>query len=59
MYPKIETGFAFKPDLNDVYEEAFNNQTFNENGDECAILTIKYCNPPNRIFQRLPNKEKV
>ena len=26
--PKIETRFAFKPDMNDVYEEAFNNQIF-------------------------------
>ena len=33
VYPKIETGFAFKPYMNDVYVEAFNNQTFNEDGD--------------------------
>ena len=25
VYPKIENGFAFKPDLNDVYVEASNN----------------------------------
>ena len=56
---KIETGFAFKPDLNDVYVETFNNQTFNEDGAEPAILTIKYYNPPNLIFQHLPVKEKV
>ena len=56
---KIETEFAFKPDLNDVYVETFNNQTFNEDGDESAILTIKYYNPPNLIFQHLPVKEKV
>ena len=59
VYPKIETGFAFKPYMNDVYVEAFNNQTFNEDGDESAILTIKYYNPPNLIFQNLPIKEKV
>ena len=57
-YPKIETGFAFKPHMNDIYVEAFNNQTFNEDGDESAILTIKYYNPPNLIFQHLPVKEK-
>ena len=56
VYPKIETGFAFKPYMNDVYVEAFNNQTFNEDGDESAILTIKYYNPPNLIFQNLPIK---
>ena len=27
VYPKIETGFAFKPHMNNVYVEAFNNQT--------------------------------
>ena len=59
VYPKIETGFAFKPHMNDVYVEAFNIQTFNEDGDESAILTIKYYNPPDLIFQHLPVKEKV
>ena len=59
LYPKLETGFAFKPYMNDVYVEAFNNQSFNEDGDESAILTTKYYNPPNLIFQHLPVKEKV
>ena len=59
VYPKIETGFAFKPNMNDVYVEAFNNQSFNESGDESAILTIRYHNPPDLIFQHLPVKEKV
>ena len=40
-YPKIESGFASKPDMNDVYVEAFNNQTFNQVGDETAILKLK------------------
>ena len=34
VYLKIETGFAFKPHMNDVYVEAFNNQTFNQDGDK-------------------------
>ena len=59
VYPKIETGIAFKPHVNDIYVEAFNNQTLNEDGDESAILTIKYYNPPDLIFQHLPVKEKV
>ena len=59
LYPRIETGFVFKPHMNDIYVEAFNNQTFNEDGDESAILTIKYYNPPDLIFQHLPVKEKV
>ena len=59
VYPKIETGFAFKPHMNNVYVEAFNNQTFNREGDKSAILRIKYYNPPELIFQHLPFKEKV
>ena len=56
VYPKIETGFAFKPHMNDIYVEAFNNQTYNEDGDESAILTIKNYNPPDLVFQHLPVK---
>ena len=59
VYPKIETGFAFKPALNDVYVEAFNKQTFNQDGDESAILRIKCYNPPTLLFQHLPVKEEV
>ena len=58
VYPKIESGFAFKPHMNSVYVEAFNNQTFNQDGDESAILRIKYYKPRNLIFQHLPVKEK-
>ena len=59
FYPKIETGFAFKPHMNQTYVEAFNNQTFIEDGNESAILRTKYYNPHNLIFQHLPVKEKV
>ena len=59
VYPKMESGFAFKPHMNNVYVEAFNNQTFNQDGDESAILRTKYYNPPSLIFQHLPVKEKV
>ena len=59
VYPKIESGFAFKPHPNDVYVEAFNNKTFNQDGEESAMLTMKYCNPPNFIFQHLAIKEEV
>ena len=45
--------------MKDVYVEAFNNQTFNQDGDESAILTINYYNPPNLLFQQLPLTEKV
>ena len=42
VYPKIETGVAFKPNMTDVYVEAFNNQTVNQDGDESAMLRIKH-----------------
>ena len=44
--------------MKDVFVEAFNNQTFNQDGDETAILIIKYYNPRDLIFQQLPVKEK-
>ena len=59
VYLKIESGFAFKPHMNNVNVEAFNNQTFNQDGDQSAILRIKYYNPRNLIFQHLAVKEKV
>ena len=46
-------------DLNDNYVEAFNNQTFNQAGNECPILKINFCNPPSLILQRLPVEENV
>ena len=58
VYPKVESGFAFKPHMNDVYVKPFNNQTFNQDGDESAVLRIKYYNAPNLKFQHLPVKEK-
>ena len=33
VYPKTETGFAFKPHMNTTFVDAFNNQTFNEGCD--------------------------
>ena len=59
VYSKSETEFVLKPNMNDVYVEAFNNQTFDEDGDESVLLTLKFYNPPDRIFQHLPVKEKI
>ena len=36
VYPKIERGFAFKLHMNDVYVKSFNDQIFNQDGDESA-----------------------
>ena len=59
VYLKIENGFASAPHMNDVYVKTFNNQTFNEEGNESAIFRIKYHNPPNLMFQHLPVKETL
>ena len=62
VHPKIETGFVFNPHkhrLNKTYVDASNDQTFNKDGNESAILRRKYYNPPSIIFQHLPVKEKV
>ena len=55
IYPKTETGYAFKREMNDERVENFNNQTFSQGS---AILKIKYFNPKNLIVQHLPVKEK-
>ena len=57
-YRKIETGFALKPHMINVFVEAFNIQTINQDGDESAILTIKNYNPPDLIFQHSLVKKK-
>ena len=59
VYPKIESGFAFKSHMNDVYVKTFNIQTFNQDVNESAILEMKYYNQPDLVFQRLPIEEKV
>ena len=58
LYPKIETGFTFKPLLNDVYIEAFINQSFNQDGNESQLLRINFYNPPNLIFQYILIRRK-
>ena len=59
VYLEIKIGFAFKLHMNLTYVEAFSDQTFNQDGNESAILKIKYNNPPDLIFQHLPVREKV
>ena len=59
VYTKRESGFCFRPDTNDVYVEAFNNQNFNEDDNESPMLKLKFHNPPNFIFQHLPVKKKL
>ena len=59
VYPKIKTVSALKPYMSNVYVEAFHSQTFNQNGNENAILKMKTFNTLNLIYQQLPVKEKI
>ena len=59
IHPKIENGLAFKRYKNNVYVEAFKNQTFNQNGNESANLEFNFYNPRELIFQDLSAEEKV
>ena len=45
--------------MTDVFVNEFNNQIFNQDGNDGTILKIKYYIPPNLIFQHLPVREKV
>ena len=55
IYPRIETVYAFTPDMNDELVEKYNNQTFTQGS---AILKITYYNPKLLIVQHLPVKER-
>ena len=59
IYLKMDTGFAFRPHMNNIYVVTSNNGNFNQDGKESAILKIKSYNPPNLIFQQLPVREIV
>ena len=56
--PKTESGFLCKPHVNNIYVEAFNNQSFDKHGNESAILKIIYYHPLDLIFQHLPILKK-
>ena len=56
IYPRIETGYAYTPNMKNELVENFDDQTFTQG---IAILKIKFYNPKNLIGQHLPIKEKV
>ena len=59
VFLKMEIGFASKQHMNNIYVEAFNNQTFSRDGKKNALLQTKYYNPLDLIFQHLPIKKTV
>ena len=56
IYPRIETRYAFTPDLNDEIVEKTNEGNFTQGS---AVSKIKHYNPKNLIVQHLPVKERV
>ena len=44
--------------MNEVLVNDFNDQSFNQDCNDSAILKMKNYNPPNLIVQELPIKEK-
>ena len=56
LYPKIETGYPFTPDMKNDLVDKFIDGIFNQGS---AILKVKYYNPPDIIFQHIPVKERV
>ena len=59
VYPEIETGYAFKRQLNAIFVIDFNNKTFNQDGNDSAILKTKHYIPPNLTFQHLTVKKEL
>ena len=45
--------------MNDAYVEAFNNKTFNKDGNESGIKGIKYYSSPSPIFQIYELKKNI
>ena len=45
-YPEIEIGFILKTHMNDVFVNDLNIQTFNQDGNDSAILKRKFYNQP-------------
>ena len=56
IFPRIETGYAFTPNMNDDIVNKFNSGYFTQGS---AILKTKYYNPKNLIVQYLTVKQRA
>ena len=54
IYPRIETSYAYTPDMNNEPVENFNSGNFTQGS---AIFEAKF-HPKHLIIQHLPNKER-
>ena len=57
--PEKESGYTFESRLKDICVNDSNVQTFNQDGNDSAIIKIKLYNTPSLTFLHLPIKEKV
>ena len=55
IYPRIEAGYAYTPDMNDELVKKFSTQTFTQ---WSALLKIRYCNSKDLIVHHLPVEER-
>ena len=55
VYLKVETGYAFTPEMNVEIVIQFNTKTFTKS----AILKIEYYNPKDIVLKHIPVKEEV
>ena len=56
IYPRIESGYSFTPDMNDGLVKKFNEGNFTQRS---AILKIKNFTPKNLIVQHLAVTQRV
>ena len=59
VYPKVRSGYTFRPQMNGIFVKDFENKFFYQDGNDSTISKIKYYNPPNIVFQHLLVKEKI
>ena len=45
--------------MNSELVKSFNDECFNQDDNESALLKIKYYNPPDLLIQHVPNKGKI
>ena len=54
VYSKKGTGYVFKLLMNDIFVNDFIDKTFNQDGNDSAILKLNYYSSQNLTLQPLP-----
>ena len=56
---KIKTGYRFKPHMNDIFVNDFNNKIFKKDGIDSPVSKMKHYNPPNLSSRNLAIKGRI